>query len=124
MAVYQGLSLREMLGEDHDGYAVAQGAATDGTYAYYMMASSENQKGRILKVNLTNSSEYAASGVLDIHHANGMTYDSKRKKLVAVGYGEWRQQLSFIDPNTFDVTHENISYPYQIAGVTDEGKKK
>ena len=123
MAVYQGLSLREMLGEDHDGYAVAQGAATDGTFAYYMMASSENQKGRILKVNLTNSSEYAASGVLDIHHANGMTYDSKRKKLVAVGYGEWRQQLSFIDPNTFDVTHENISYPYQIAGVTDEGKK-
>ena len=123
LATYLGLSLRDMIGESNDGYAVTQGAATDGKYAYFMMASSTTQKGRILKVNLANFSDYTYSEVLDIHHANGMTYDSKRNKLVAVGYGEWRQQLSFIDPVTFEVTHENISYPYEITGVNEEGKK-
>lgn len=123
-ATFLGLSLRDMLGEGHDGYSVAQGAATDGIYAYYMMASSSNQKGRILKVNLGNSADYMAGPVIDIHHANGMTYDSKRKQLVAVGYGAWRQQLSFIDPNSLTlVSQQEISYPYEIEGVTAAGKQ-
>ena len=123
-ATFLGLSLRDIVGESHDGYSVTQGAATDGTYAYYMMTSSANQKGRILKVDLNNSSIYAAGPVIDIHHANGMTYDSKRKQLVAVGYGAWRQQLSFIDPNSLTlVSQQEISYPYEIAGVTAAGKQ-
>ena len=122
-ATYLGLNLRTLLGEGNDGYAVAQGAATDGTYAYFMMASSTNQKGRIFKVNMGNYSDYTCSGILPIHHANGMTYDSKRKKLVAVGYGAWRQQLSFIDPNTFEVTQQNVNYPYDIEGVDNDAKQ-
>ena len=120
---YLGLSLREMIGEGHDGYSVTQGAATDGQYAYYMMTSSLNQKGRVLRVNLANPADYAAGPVLDIHHANGMTYDSKRKLLVAVGFGAWRHQLSFIDPNSLGlVSQRELSYPYNIAGLSSEGK--
>lgn len=99
-AAYLGLSMRPMLGEKNDGYAVAQGAATDGTYAYYMMASSSTQMGRILKVNLDNPAEYYAGPVIGIHHANGMTYDSKRHMLVAIGYGDWRDNLYYIDPDS------------------------
>ena len=120
-ATFLGFNLRTMLGEGNDGYAVAQGAATDGRYAYYMMASSANQKGRIVKVNLSNAADYVAGPVIGIHHANGMTYDSKRNMLVAVGYGSWRQQLSFIDPNTLNlVSQQSVSYPYNIEGVDND----
>ena len=123
-ATFLGLSLRDMIGEGHDGCSVTQGAATDGKYAYYMMTSSVTQQGRILKVNLSNAAEYAAGPVINIHHANGMTYDSKRKQLVAVGYGAWKQELSFIDPNSLTlVAQKQINYPYNIAGVTEAGKQ-
>lgn len=124
IATYLGLSLRTMLGEGNNGYAVTQGAATDGKYAYYMLASSSNQKGRVLKVNLSNSADYVKGPVINIHHANGMTYDSKRNQLVAVGYGAWRQQLSFIDPNSLTlVSQQYLSYPYNIDGVNADGKQ-
>ena len=118
-----GLSLRDMIGEGHDGYSVTQGAATDGRYAYYMMTSSSNQNGRVLRVNLSNPADYAAGPVINIHHANGMTYDSKRKQLVAVGYGVWKHQLSFIDPNSLNlVSQRYIAYPYNIGGVDNSAK--
>ncbi len=119
-ANYMDLSLRKILGEPNSGYAVAQGAATDGKYAYYVMASSSTQKGRILKINLTNKKDYKAGPVIGLHHANGMTYDSKRKVLVAVGYGAYRHQLTFIDPNTLKITKQsNLKYSYagKISGM-------
>ena len=113
-AVYTGQSLRELLGEPNDGYAVAQGAATDGTYAYYMMASSTTQMGRILKIRLSDGAVVGRGPVIGIHHANGMTYDSKRNKLVAVGYGAYRQNLSFINPDTLQL-EENKTLRYTYA---------
>lgn len=102
-AAYMNQNLRTMLGEPNSGYAVAQGSATDGTYAYHVMASSETQNGRIIKVNLSNPADYKTGPVINLHHANGMTYDSKRGLLVAVGYGAYRQQLTYIDPDTLQI---------------------
>ena len=116
-AVYTGHSLRELLGEPNDGYAVAQGAATDGTYAYYMLASSTTQMGRVLKIRLSDGAVVGRGPVIGIHHANGMTYDSKRHKLVAVGYGANRQNLSYIDPDTLklDEIQPNRTLKYSYA---------
>ena len=120
-ANYMNQNLRTMIGEGNGGYAVAQGAATDGTYAYYVMASSVTQKGRILRVNLSNSADYMAGPIIDeLHHANGMTYDSKRKLLVACGYGGSRHQLTYIDPDTLKFKYyKNLQYDYadRIAGM-------
>ncbi len=119
-ADYTGLSLRKIINEPNSGYAVAQGAATDGKYAYYVMASSSTQKGRILKVNLKNKKDYKAGPVIGLHHANGMTYDSKRNVLVAVGYGANRHQLTFIDPSTLKIkkqTKLKYSYADNISGM-------
>lgn len=124
-ANYMNLSLRKILGEPNSGYAVAQGAATDGKYAYYVMASSSTQKGRILKINLTNKKDYKAGPVIGLHHANGMTYDSKRKVLVAVGYGENRHQLTFIDPVTLKITKQpkvKYSYAGKISGMANNAE--
>ena len=112
-ATYMNQNLRTMVGEPNSGYAVAQGAATDGIYAYYVMASSETQNGRILKVNLSNSADYKAGPVINLHHANGMTYDSKRKLLVACGYGAYRHQLTYIDPDTLQIKEQkDLQYDY------------
>lgn len=124
-ANYMNQSLRTMLGESNSGYAVAQGAATDGTYAYYVMASSETQKGRILKVNLKNSNDRKAGPVINLHHANGMTFDTTRGLLVACGYGAYRHQLTFIDPNTLTITSQKyLSYTHadDIKGMANNAE--
>lgn len=120
------VNLRTMLGEGNGGYAVAQGACTDGTYAYYAMASSSTQKCRILKVDLSNHAVLKKGPIIGAHHANGMTYDSKRNLLVAVGYGKWRNQLTLIDPDTLTLTSDSpktVKYPYPIGGVTESSKQ-
>ncbi len=112
-ANYMNQSLRTMIGEGNGGYAVAQGSATDGTYAYHVMASSVTQNGRIVKVNLSNPADYKAGPVINLHHANGMTYDSKRGLLVAVGYGAYRHQLTFINPDTLQIESQpTLKYTY------------
>ena len=113
------INLREMLGEGNAGYAVAQGGCTDGKYAYFMMASSATQKGRVLKIRISDNKVIKKGPIIGIHHGNGMTYDSKRKLLVAVGYGSWRHQLSFIDPKTLKIVEQKeVTYPYtKMEGV-------
>ena len=120
-----GLSLRTMLGEGNGGYAVAQGAATDGKYAYYILASSSTQNGRVLKVNLSNRADYAKGPVINLHHANGMTYDSKRGLLVCVGYGAWRNQITYVNPNTLTIDSQptlKYSYVSKMSGVPDNAE--
>ena len=117
-------NLRKKLGERYNGYTVTQGACTDGKYAYYMMVSKYNQKGRVLKVKLSNQKLVKRGPVIDIHHANGMTYDSKRDRLLAVGYGKWRNKLFIIDPKSLTlVSEKKVKYPYDIKGVTEASKK-
>ena len=112
-ANYMNQSLRAMIGESNGGYAVAQGSATDGTYAYHVMASSVTQNGRIIKINLSNPADYKAGPVINLHHANGMTYDSKRGLLVACGYGGYRHQLTYINPDTLQIESQpTLKYTY------------
>ena len=115
-----GINLRTMIGEPNAGYAVAQGAATDGTYAYYMMVKSSNQTGRVVKTTL-DGRLVKEGPVIGIHHSNGMTYNSKTHELVSVGYDQWRQELSFIDPETLELKYQkNVSYPYSFKGLPSE----
>ena len=97
------MNLRELLGESHDGFAVAQGAATDGKYIYYMLSSSSNQNGRVLKVNASDHSVVLRGERINTHHANGMTYDSKRHRLVAIAYGDYKHQITYINPDTLKI---------------------
>lgn len=116
-------NLRKKLKEDHDGYSVTQGACTDGTYAYYMMTSSTTQNGKIVKMRISDNKLIATSPkVLKTHHANGMTYDSKRDRLVAVGFKKWRHQLTFIDPVTLKQKGKGtLNYPYTDMEAVSNG---
>ena len=109
-----GINLRTMIGEPNAGFGVAQGAATDGEYAYFLMARSSDQRGRVVKTTL-DGQLVKAGPVIRTYHGNGMTYNSKIGKLVAVGYDNTRQMLTFIDPDTLEITDQPyLKYPYKF----------
>lgn len=100
------VNLRKMIRENSDGCAVVQGGCTDGKYAYYLMVSAYTQKGRVLKVRIKNNKVVKRSKVLNIHHGNGMAYDSKRKKLVVIARGKRKQEITLIDAKTLKITRQ------------------
>ena len=114
----RNVELRSMIKENSDGYSVVQGGCTDGKYAYYLMVSSYTQKGRVLKVNLKTKKVVKRSKVLDTWHGNGMTYDSKRKKLVVIAREHRKQEITVIDARTLRITRqEDVKYDYyELAG--------
>lgn len=112
------LNLRTLLGEKRTGYSVVQGGCTDGKYAYYLMVSPYNQKGRVLKLRISDNKVMAKSDVIDICHGNGMTLDTKRGRLVVVGRDELRNELTLINAGKkarsvpeFD-RHVNVNYKH------------
>ena len=106
-----GINLRKMLGEPYNGYAVVQGGCTDGTYAYSLLVSSGNQKGRILKSRVGTGTVVAKSKVINICHGNGMTLNTKDRKLVIVGRESRRNQLTIVNAdNLSDVSYVNVNY--------------
>ncbi len=114
------LNLRAMVGEDHDGYSVVQGSCTDGEYAYYMMVSSANQKGRLLKVRMKDNKVMGRSKVVDVNHGNGICYDSKRKQIVSATYHDKRQRLAFFDASSLAFTgYKNVRFSYYKNAGSD-----
>lgn len=125
----QNLNLREMLGENSDGYSVAQCGCTDGTYAYYIMVSSANQKGRVLKLRLRDNKFMGASGVLDVYHGNSICYDSLRGRLVIATYYNSRQRVVLVDADTLkNLGNKYVKFSYyKNAGkgsITAADRKK
>lgn len=112
------INLRKMIKEKSSGYSVVQGGCTDGKYAYYLMVSSWTQKGRVLKVRLKNNKVVKRSEILNVHHGNGMAYDSKRRKLVVIAREHRKQEITLIDARTLKITRqENVKYDrYESAG--------
>ena len=107
------INLRKMIGQGHAGYAVVQGACTDGTYAYYLMVSSYTQKGIVAKVRMSDNKLIKKSAILNVSHGNGMTYDSKRHLLVVNSREERRQELTCIDADALTITRQaNVKYSY------------
>lgn len=112
--------LREYAGQTRGGYAVAQGGATDGQYAYVLLVSSSNQYGRLAKVSVSNPSNLAAvSEVLPTTHGNGITYDSRRNRIVVIGRDDAdtgryrRQEITVIDAASLSsspLMQQNLNY--------------
>ena len=114
-------NLRTYANEAYAGYAVVQGGCTDGTYAYYLMVSSSNQHGKIVKVRMSDRAIVKKSAKLDIWHGNGMAYDSRRHQLVISSrddpdYGVYRrQQLTCVDADSLKIIggrQKNVSYSH------------
>ena len=93
-----------------DGYSVAQGAVSDGKYAYLCLVNtSANIDGeymeacRIVKVDMDTWETVTVSQPLRTFHSNGIAYNSKTNKLVVVHNKPEFRKISVIDPETFEV---------------------
>ncbi len=85
-------------------YRVQQGAATDGTYAYLVMENQTKSLCSIWKVDLSDWSVVQTRYDLPIDHGNSLCYNDKLGLLVAVHNKPNYDTVSFIDPNTLQIT--------------------
>ena len=114
-----GIDLAKLI-RTNKGYDVVQGGCTDGKYAYYLMVSSETQKGRVLKLRIKDNKVMARSKILKTWHGNGMAYDSRRKKLVVIAREHRKQEITWIDAKTLKVTRQrNVKYDYYAGAGKD-----
>lgn len=89
--------------QTEDGYTVAQGAATDGTYGYFALVNTSAdidgeylKAARIVKVDLSTWGIVKTSDPIRTFHSNGMTHNSKTNKLLVVHNKQEFQNISRI----------------------------
>ena len=93
-----------------DGFVVAQGACSDGTYGYFALCNTNAQidgkfmeAAKIMKIDMTTWETVAVSEPLRTCHSNGMTYNSKTNKLLVVHNKPEFQNISIVNPDTLEV---------------------
>lgn len=89
-----------------DGFTAAQGAATDGKHAYVVMKKKESgvETDRIVKIDMETLKVVLESKELPLDHANDMTYDPVKKRLVVVNM--LNNLISIIDPETLELVEQ------------------
>lgn len=98
-------------------YSVGQGTASDGTYVYFAMRNRDDSGAVISKYRLDDGSFVAKSDVLDLGHANDMTYDfAKNRLVVAHGQSEGKI-LTIVYPETLEFV-EDIKITHGSGAIT------
>lgn len=81
--------------------STAQGACTDGKYAYFAM---NNGYTTILKYDVKTWKLKKKSSSMYIGHANDMTYNSRKNTIIVANNIPDYKILTFIDPDTLQIT--------------------
>ena len=99
-----------------DGFTTAQGAATDGKYAYVVMKKKDAgvETDRIVKIDMETLEVVLESQEMPLDHANDMTYDPVKKRLVVVNM--LNNVISIINPETLELV-EQKRLPYGSWGI-------
>ena len=101
-----------------DGFLDSQGAASDGSYVYFIMkkADGDREVDRIFKIDMQTWEIVAESEVLPLDHANDMTYDAQTHTHTLVVTNMYEHIVTLIDPDTLTVK-ETQTLPYGTYGV-------
>ncbi len=98
-------SLRNLALSSQSRYRFMQGCATDGTYGYFVLCDQNYQNAcALIKIRLSDWKVVKVGTGLKIYHGNDLTYNSKKKKLVAVHCEGDFTGISMISPKTLKVT--------------------
>ncbi len=84
-----------------------QGGCTDGEYFYFLLTDgddSQNDQTRVVKVDPRTNISVKTGPIISVAHANDMTYDSKNDRFVVAWCSVDTFNVSYIDPDTLDVT--------------------
>ena len=99
-------------------HKVAQGVATDGEYAYFLMRTSSDDSAVIRKYRLSDGEHVKTGAPFYAGHGNDLTYDSAGGRLVAVhGHSEGKI-LTLLDPETLEVTVKEQPIPAGSGAAT------
>jgi len=113
------VSLTEVVHAEAFGdYCVGQGAASDGTYAYFVLRTRGDGDAVIAKYRLDNGSFVARSEPVHVFHGNDMTYDSA-KNLLVISHGSSEGKiLTTMNPDTMTVVEQSVSIPVGSGAIT------
>ena len=101
---------------EHIQYTLNQGATSDGTYIYVVFKGDDSH-AVIGKFDLEARKLIKKSEVMNLGHANDITYDSKRRKLFVTRRETNDLSIVMIDPNTFSHQTVNINIPKSLKGA-------
>lgn len=97
-----------------DTIKTSQGGGTDGKYFYQALIKKDTQTNevnnivKIVKTDLETGKVVKISEDLSLNHANDITYNPKIGKLVVVHNNPYRDRISFVDPETLEVTETKM----------------
>ena len=112
---------RHLAGQKVYGYDTFQGACSHGKFSWHILYNRNNNKCRVIKVNMNTHKVVKVSKILPLDHGNDMTYDEKRDWLIVVHYEPHPKRLSVIDPNTLKVIKvKNLKMPTEkLPGASE-----
>ena len=102
---------------------VAQGAATDGKYAYFLLRSKDELRSVICKYDMDTREKVAVSEPFYAGHGNDMTYDSARGQLFVVHGQSEGLILTVVDAGTLEVKTLKFVIDYGAGAITYSQKR-
>lgn len=82
------------------GYDTLQGACAYKGFGYFALFNRDVEKCKIVKVRLSDLKVVKVSKALPVQHANNLTYNSKKKLLMATCCRPNKDRVVFINPKT------------------------
>lgn len=100
-----------------------QGGCRVGNYHYQAIIKTDSESNQmnnityVVKYDLTTKQTVMCSELLDLNHANDITYNSKTGELVIVHNSPRAKMLTFMDPDTLAITRRE-ELPASVYAIT------
>ena len=109
-------------------YDTLQGACANGGYAYLTLYNRRVEKCKIVKVKLSDLSVVKVSAALPIYHGNNLTYNTKKKRIIATcctTSKNAKNRVVLINPSTLRITSiKNIVLTKKVKNLPRKVRKK
>lgn len=107
------------------GYDTLQGSCSDGVFGYFALYNRTKENCKIVKVRLSDGAVAKVSGVLDVAHANDLTYNPDDRIIVAARCTTNKERFTAIDPDALDVVSTfTPSLDAQALGISEKKRAR
>lgn len=117
------MNLRLEAGEALYGYDTLQGSCYGKGYYYYILFNRHRNKSKVVKMRMSDKTVVKVSKSLYLYHANDMTYNTAKKRLVVAHGGGDRRGVSVINPSTLKIEKRHtVKLPKNLDKLTPSEK--
>lgn len=114
------LDIAKLTGQNVNGYSVHQGGCMHNGYAYIALYKKfQDMYCKLVKLKLDTLEVVKVTEPIVLHHANCLTYDTKRDRIVVTACRvEWGRAI-YVDPETLEITgYTDITLNPKIKNIT------